>query len=128
MKIKQITVYNWKLTDVPIMGFQNSGHLYCSEQHNSIKKLRLQAWSFLLLDVMTVLQVPFGIPHYIQCMHHGLTFILLCVLFIFADNTSLQFTVARNVLAITFMTWIICIFYSNWINYRGTSLLFFNAV
>ena len=41
---------------------------------------------FSLLDVASAQQVPFGIPQYIQYMHHGLTFVLLYVPFISADN------------------------------------------
>ena len=32
-----------------------------------------------------VASAQFGILQYIQCMHHGLTCVLLCVSFIFAD-------------------------------------------
>ena len=41
---------------------------------------------FLLFDVASARQVPFGIPQYVQCILHGLTSVLLCVPFIFADN------------------------------------------
>jgi len=43
---------------------------------------------FSLLDVVSVRVVPFGMPHYIQCTmhHHGLTFVLLCGPFLFADS------------------------------------------
>ena len=33
-------------------------------------------------DVVSSLDVPFGIPQYVKCMHHGLTFVLLCVPFL----------------------------------------------
>jgi len=41
---------------------------------------------FLLFDVASAQEVPFDIPQYVQCILHGLTSTLLCVLFIFADD------------------------------------------
>ena len=41
---------------------------------------------FSLFDFASSRKVPFGIPQYVQCMHHGLTFVLLCVPFLFADQ------------------------------------------
>ena len=41
---------------------------------------------FSLFDVASARQVLFGIPQYIQCILHGLTSVLLCVPFIFADS------------------------------------------
>jgi len=35
--------------------------------------------------------VPFGIPQYIQYILHGLTNVLLCVSFIFANSEKCQF-------------------------------------
>jgi len=43
---------------------------------------------FLLFDVISAHEVPFCIPQYVQCILHGLTSILLCVPFIFADSES----------------------------------------
>ena len=42
----------------------------------------------LLLDVALSRDVPFGIPQYAQCMHRGLTFVLICVPFIFAKVST----------------------------------------
>ena len=39
-----------------------------------------------LFDIASAREVPFGIPQYIQCILQGLTSILLCVPFIFADR------------------------------------------
>ena len=50
---------------------------------------------FSLFDVALSQDVPFGIPQYVQCMHHGLTFALLCVTFLFADSPRCRFEVAR---------------------------------
>ena len=38
--------------------------------------------TFALFDIPSSLDVPFGIPQYIKCMHHGLTFVFLCVSFL----------------------------------------------
>ena len=39
-----------------------------------------------LFDVASAREVPFGILQYVQCILHGLTSVLLCVPFIFADS------------------------------------------
>ena len=41
---------------------------------------------FSLFDVASAQEVPFGIPQYVLCILHGLTSVLLCVPFIFADS------------------------------------------
>ena len=46
---------------------------------------------FSLFDVALAQEVPFGIPQYIQCILHGLTSLLLCVPFIFADSKRCRF-------------------------------------
>ena len=46
---------------------------------------------FSLFGVALALQVPFGIPQYVQCILHGLTSVLLCVPFIFADSKKCRF-------------------------------------
>ena len=46
---------------------------------------------FSLFDVASALEVPFAIPQYIQCILHGLTSVLLCVPFIFADSEKCRF-------------------------------------
>ena len=38
---------------------------------------------------------PFPQPQDVQCMHHGHTFVLLCVPVLFADNARCWFTIAR---------------------------------
>ena len=47
---------------------------------------RAMGLSFSLFSIASSQDVPFGIPQCVQCMHHGLTFALLCVPFIFAEN------------------------------------------
>ena len=42
-------------------------------------------------DVTSSQDVPFGIPQYVQCTHHGLTFVLICVPFLFADSPKVSF-------------------------------------
>ena len=34
-------------------------------------------------------------PQYVQCTHHGLTFVLLCVPFLFANSPRYQFVITR---------------------------------
>ena len=46
---------------------------------------------FSLFDVASAREVPFGIPQYVQCILHGLTSVLLCVPFIFADSEKCRF-------------------------------------
>ena len=50
---------------------------------------------FSLFDVALSRDVPFGIPQYVQCTHHGLTFVLLCVPFLFAVSQRCQFAVVQ---------------------------------
>ena len=56
---------------------------------------KVMGLNFSLFDIASSRDVPFGIPQYVQCMHHGLTFILLCVPFLFADSQKCRFVVAR---------------------------------
>ena len=46
---------------------------------------------FSLFDVTSAGHVPFGILQYLQCILHGLTSVLLCVPFIFADSERYRF-------------------------------------
>jgi len=41
---------------------------------------------FSLFNVTSAREVPFGTPQYVQCILQGLTSVLLCVPFIFADS------------------------------------------
>jgi len=57
-----------------------------SDQRNSITA-KAMGLIFSLFDVASAREVPFGTPKYMQCIHQGLTSVLLlCVLFIFADS------------------------------------------
>ena len=47
---------------------------------------------FSLFDVTLAREVPFNIPQYVQCILHGLTSVLLCVPFIFADSEKCRFS------------------------------------
>ena len=47
--------------------------------------------TFSLFDVASVGHVPFGILQYLQCILHGLTSVLFCVPFIFADSERCRF-------------------------------------
>ena len=51
--------------------------------------------NFSLFDVALSRDVPFGILQYIQCTHHGLTFVLLCVPSLFADSPRCRFAVVQ---------------------------------
>jgi len=61
-----------------------------SVKHNSIMA-NATGLNFSQLDVTLARDVPFGIPQYIQCILHGLTSVLLCVPFIFADSEKYRF-------------------------------------
>ena len=50
--------------------------------------------AFSMVDVTSARLVPFGILQYLQCAHHGLTFVLLCVPFIFTDSARCHFALA----------------------------------
>ena len=56
-----------------------------SDKRNSMMA-KAMGLIFSLFDVTSAQQVPFGIPQYVQCILHGLTSVLLCVPFIFADS------------------------------------------
>ena len=56
-----------------------------SDKCNSIMA-KATGLTFSLFDVASTQEVPFGIPQYIQYILHGLTCVLLCVPFIFADS------------------------------------------
>ena len=52
---------------------------------------------FSVFNVASVQEVPFGIPQYIQCILQGLTSILLCVPFIFAESEKCDLVARRDV-------------------------------
>ena len=66
---------------------------------------------FSLFNIASAREVPFGILQYIQYILHGLTSILLCVPFIFADSEKCRFG--------PFVKEIICIFHSGYFVSRG---------
>ena len=49
---------------------------------------------FSLFDVTLSQDMPFRQPRYVQCMYHGLTFVLFCVPVLFADARC-QFSIVR---------------------------------
>ena len=51
---------------------------------------------FSLFDIVLAGHVPFGRPQYIQRILHGLTSVLLCIPFIFADSESIDLVVAHD--------------------------------
>ena len=58
---------------------------------------------FSLFDVVPSRDVPFVIPQYVKCMHHGLTSVLLCVPFLFADSPRCPFVVVRCVASLQYV-------------------------
>ena len=66
-----------------------------SGKHNSLTTKAMGLIFFSLFDVALSQDVPFGIPQYAQCTHHGLTIVLLCAPFLFADSPRCLFAVAR---------------------------------
>ena len=72
---------------------------------------------FSLFDVALARQVPFGIPQYVQCIIHGLTSVLLCVPFIFADSEKCRF--GDSMLWLSFVMEIVRICHSGYFDIRG---------
>jgi len=62
--------------------------------HNSITA-KTTGLIFALFDVASAREV-LGILQYVQCILQGLTGLLLCVLFIFADSESVNLVVAHD--------------------------------
>jgi len=56
-----------------------------SDKRNSITA-KAMGLIFSLFDVASSREVPFDTPQYVQCILQGLTSVLLCVPFIFADS------------------------------------------
>jgi len=63
------------------------------DQHNSITA-KTTSLIFSLFDVVSAREMPFGILQYVQYILQGLTSILLCVPFIFADSKGINLVVA----------------------------------
>ena len=61
-----------------------------SDKRNAITA-KATGLTFSLFDIPLAREVPFGIPQYVQYILHGLTSVLLCVPFIFADSEKCQF-------------------------------------
>ena len=61
-----------------------------SDKHNLITA-KTMGLIFSLFDVASAQEVPFGIRQYVQHILHGLTSVLLCVPFIFADSERYRF-------------------------------------
>ena len=68
---------------------------------------------FSLFGVALAGHVPFGTLQYIQCILHGLTSVLLCVPFIFADSKKCDLAV------VPFITKIVRIFHSAYFDCSG---------
>ena len=62
-----------------------------SDQYNLITT-KAKGLIYSLFNVASAREVPFGIPQYIQSILQGLTSVLLCVPFIFADSKKGQFS------------------------------------
>ena len=56
-----------------------------SDKRNSVTA-KATGLIFSLFDVASAREVRFGIPLYMQCILQGLTNVLLCAPFIFADS------------------------------------------
>ena len=61
-----------------------------SDNRNSIMA-KATGLIYSLFNVASSQGVPFGILQYVQCIFHGLTSVLLCVPFIFADSERCRF-------------------------------------
>ena len=84
-----------------------------SDKRNSITA-KATGLIFSLFDVTSSRQVPFGIPQYVQCILHGVTSVLLCVPFIFADSENVNL-----VMASLHITEIVRTFHSGYFDNRG---------
>ena len=87
-----------------------------SDKRNSITA-KATGLIFSMFDVASARQVPFGIPQYVQCYHHGLTSVLLCVPFIFAESEKCRFGDSTRWLP--FVMEIVCIRHSGYFDIRG---------
>ena len=63
------------------------------DKHNSIMA-KATGLIFSLFDVASAQEVSFGIPQYLQFILYGLTSVLLCVPFIFADSEKCRLAIA----------------------------------
>ena len=85
----------------------------------SNKRNSITAWAtgliFSLFNFTSAQEVSFGILQYIQFIIHGLTSILLCVPFTFADSERCQFGGTCDGLCVTE---IVCNFHSGYFDYR----------
>ena len=75
---------------------------------------------FSLFDITSTILVPFGIPQCIQCMLDGLSCVLLCVPFIFADSAKCRFTVVLCKDSLR-LTGIVRVFHCDWVDCRDPS-------
>jgi len=73
---------------------------------------------FSLFDIASAREMPFGTPQYIQSILRGLTSVFLCVSFIFAYSEKHYVVVARD--GFLYVTEIVHIFHSGYLDYRGT--------
>jgi len=67
---------------------------------------------FSLFDVASAREVTFGMPQYIQCILHGLTSALFCVLL---TGKSINSVVARDIFL--FVTENFCIFHTGYFDH-----------
>jgi len=67
-----------------------------SDSHNSTMA-KAMGLNFSLFNVASAREVPFAIPLYMQCILHGLTMALLCVLFIFVHHEKCQLHVMASI-------------------------------
>ena len=72
---------------------------------------------FSLFDITSAGHMPYGIPQYVQCILHGLTSVLLCVPFMYADSERCRF--GGSARWFPFTTEIIRIFHSGYFDCRG---------
>ena len=66
-----------------------------SDKRNSITA-KARGLIFSLFNIVSVQEVPFDIPQYVQCVLHGLTSVLHCVPFIFAESKRCRFGRAHD--------------------------------
>ena len=95
-----------------------------SDKRNSIMA-KATGLIFSLFDITSARHVPFGMPQYVQCILHGLTCVLLCVPFIFADSKRPK--LGSSAIWLPFVMEIVHIFHSGYFDCRGAFRTVFDS-
>ena len=75
----------------PYRHFSLSAKMMMPSDKRNLITAKAMGLIFSLFDIASARQVPFGISQYVQCILRGLTSVLLCVPFIFADSEKCRY-------------------------------------